>query len=121
MYSSLSRLTVLCATFACAPVAASTTIRPEPRALRWPDPTFSPDRQCRGAYATEDLKRYLSRASLALHLPGTRTVALDPNRRCITVTVESIGGGRLAELLMRGVAVPRRAVLLQLVASERRA
>jgi hypothetical protein len=41
-------------------------------------------------------------------------VAIDSTRRCITILVESIGDARLAELVMRGVAVPRRAVFLQL-------
>jgi hypothetical protein len=79
----------------------------------WPDPSFVPERQCRGRYATEELERYVPRAKLALWLPGTRSVAVDPARHCITVTVESIGAGRLAELVIRGVSVPRRAVFLR--------
>ena len=80
----------------------------------WPDPTFLPDRQCRGHYAAQELERLIPRAKLTLWLPGTRRVAIDPARRCITILVESIGDGRLAELVIRGVAVPRRAVFLQL-------
>ena len=78
----------------------------------WPDPTYLPERQCHGDYRVEDLNRYLPRARLALWLPSTRSVKLDEQRRCLVVTVESYGTGRLAELLLRGVAVPRRAVLL---------
>jgi hypothetical protein len=88
--------------------------------LPWPDPAFLPERQCRGRLPTEDLQRFLGRARLALWLPGTRAVNLDLERRCITVTVESVGGGRLAELVMRGVAVPRGAILLQLAESAER-
>jgi hypothetical protein len=78
----------------------------------WPELTFLPERQCHGDFRVEDLKAYLPRARLALWLPGTRAVTLDEERRCLVVTVEGIGGGRLAELVLRGVAVPRRAVLL---------
>lgn len=93
---------------AVAQQAITSTLTP------WPDPTFFPERQCRGRYATEELQRYVARAKLAMWLPGTRSVAVDPARHCITVTVESIGAGRLAELVMRGVSVPRRAVFLRL-------
>jgi hypothetical protein len=72
-----------------------------------------PDRQCHGGFATDDLNRFVPRARLALWLPGTRSVAVDPARRCITIKVESAGAARLAELVVRGVAVPRRAVFLQ--------
>jgi hypothetical protein len=107
-------LVLVCVLPGCASATGSSKIPPAPILFRWPDPAFLPDRQCRGAFAVEDLKRYLSRARLALWLPGTQTVTLDPARRCITVTVATVGGGRLAELVMRGVAVPRRAVLLTL-------
>jgi hypothetical protein len=112
-------LSAALATAACAPTTDRARIPPAPIALRWPDPAFLPERQCRGAYDAEDLARYLSRARLALTLPGTRSVALDSGRRCITVVVESVGGGRLAELVMRGVSVPRGAVLLMLESPER--
>jgi hypothetical protein len=97
---------------ACAPVASSARIPPAPVLNLWPDPTFLPERQCHGNYKVEDLKGYLPRARLAMWLPGTRAVALDEQRRCLVVKVEGIGAGRLAELVLRGVAVPRRAVLL---------
>jgi hypothetical protein len=98
----------------CAPATDSAKVAPAPILSHWPEPTFLPDRQCRGRYAVEDLTRYLPRARVALWLPGTRSVTLDTTRRCITMTVESIGDGRLAELVVRGVSVPRRAVLLAL-------
>jgi hypothetical protein len=105
---------VFSATLACAPVSDPVKIPPAPIAYNWPDPAFLPEIQCRGAYAVEELAGYLPRARLAMWLPGTRTVSLDRGRRCLTVTVDAVGDGRLAELLLRGVAVPRRAVLLLL-------
>jgi hypothetical protein len=99
---------------ACAPVASSARIPPAPVLGIWPEPTFLPERQCHGDYRVEDLKRYLPRARLAMWLPGTRALVLDQERRCLVVTVDGIGAGRLAELVLRGVAVPRRAVLLLL-------
>jgi hypothetical protein len=110
-------LAVVCASLGCASVNGSAAVPPAPILLRWPDPAFLPDRQCRGAYAVDDLQRYLPRARVAFWLPGTRSVDLDQARRCITLIVESVGGGRLAELVMRGVAVPRGAVLLTLATS----
>ena len=99
----------------CASAAGSAQIPPAPILLRRPDPAFAPERQCNGRYAAEDLARYLPRARLAMSLPGTRSVALDSQKRCITVNVRGVGSGRLAELVIRGVAVPRTAVLLRLV------
>src|SRR5215218_5871444 len=97
----------------CANATAS-RIPPAPIASLWPDPTYLPERQCQGTYQAEDLERYLSRARLALVLPDTRSVSLDNEARCITIVVNGVGAGRLAELVMRGVSVPRRAVLLRL-------
>jgi hypothetical protein len=97
---------------ACAPATRYPSIPPAPVLALWPDPTFLPERQCHRAYRAEDLNRYLPRARVALWLPSTRAVALDAQRGCLVVTVESAGAGRLAELVLRGVAVPRRAVLL---------
>jgi hypothetical protein len=99
---------------ACAPVSHASRIPPAPVLTLWPDPTFLPERQCHGAYTAEELNRYLPRARVTLWLPSTRAVAVDTERRCLVVTVESVGAGRLAELVLRGVAVPRRAVLLLL-------
>jgi hypothetical protein len=106
-------LAIAVAIGACAP-AAESRIPPAPIAFRWPDPTFAPERQCHGAYHSEDLERYLSRARLALVLPDTRSVTLDNEAHCITIVVDGVGAGRLAELVMRGVSVPRSAVLLRL-------
>lgn len=98
---------------ACASMAQTDKIPPAPVLTLWPDPTFLPERQCHGRYKVEDLNRYLPRAKLALWLPSTRSVTVDPERRCLVVTVESVGTGRLAELVLRGVAVPRAAILLK--------
>jgi hypothetical protein len=96
----------------CAPATAG--IPPAPIASLWPDPTYEPERQCQGAYGPEELQGYLSRARLALVLPDTRAVTLDSEARCINIVVDGVGAGRLAELVMRGVSVPRGAVLLLL-------
>jgi hypothetical protein len=96
------------------PAPPASPVLPAASTTPWPDPTFLPERQCRGHYASEQLERLIPRAKVTLWLPGTRRVAIDPTRHCITILVESIGDGRLAELVIRGVAVPRRAVFLQL-------
>jgi hypothetical protein len=106
-------------TLGCAAGTTSAHIPPAPIVGRWPEYTFLPERQCHGRYALDALERYVSRARLAIWLPGTRNVVLDRERRCITVTVNSVGDGRLAELIIRGVSVPRRAVLLVLAGTER--
>jgi hypothetical protein len=112
---ALSGLAPLCIAAAAGTPAPQLTPTPISAVMdNWPDPSFLPERQCRGRYATEDLQRFAPRAKLALWLPGTRSVAVDSVRHCITITVESFGAGRLAELVMRGVAVPRRAVFLRL-------
>lgn len=105
----------------CASTTRSVRVPPAPVVGRWPEPAFLPERQCHGRYAVDALEGYVARARLAMWLPSTRSVVLDRERRCITVVVNSIGGGRLAELIMRGVAVPRRAVLLLLAGTERQA
>lgn len=112
--SLMALILALSVALACAPTSQASNIPPALVLTLWPDPTFLPARQCHGGYGVADLNRYLPRARLALWLPGTRAVRLDPERGCLVVTVESIGGGRLAELVLRGVAVPRRAVLLLL-------
>jgi hypothetical protein len=99
---------------ACAAASHAARIPPAPVLTLWPDPTFLPERQCHGAYTVEELNRYLPRARVTLWLPSTRAVVVDAERRCLVVRVESAGAGRLAELVLRGVAVPRRAVLLLL-------
>lgn len=105
----------LAAIAGCAPAASPAPIPPAPILLRWPDPAFEPEQQCHGTHTVEDLARYLPRARLAMSLPGTHSVSMDTGRRCLTVNVQSVGSGRLAELVLRGVAVPRDAVLLTLV------
>lgn len=103
---------------ACAQAPARSGVPPAPVVFRWPDPAFRPERQCHGGYAGADLERYRDRASLALWLPSTREVALDTTRGCLVLTVDGVGAGRLAELMLRGIAVPRRAVLLRLTVPE---
>jgi hypothetical protein len=104
---------------ACTSAAESLRIPPAPIVGQWPEATFLPERQCSGRYGAEDLQRFLPRARLALWLPGTRSVGMDPNRRCITISVDGIGSGRLAELVLRGVSVPRKSVLLLLTPPQR--
>ena len=104
---------------ACAPANQQAGIPPAPIALRWPDPTFWPERLCHRPVPAEHLEGYLKRASLALTIPGTRSVTLDRQRGCLTIVVEGVGSGRLAELIIRGVSVPRHAVLLTLASQER--
>lgn len=89
-------------------------VPPAPIVFRWPEPAFDPVRQCRGEYAQADLERYLQRARLALDLPSTVSVDLDHRRGCVSIAVQDVETGRLVELVLRGVAVPRRAVLLEL-------
>jgi hypothetical protein len=112
-------IAVLATFLACAPATERSGIPPAPVALRWPDPTFLPERQCHRALPAEQLARYLPRASLALTIPGTRSVTVDHERGCLTIVVDGVGSGRLAELIIRGVSVPRRAVLLLLASPER--
>jgi hypothetical protein len=104
---------------ACAPATQRAGIPAAPIALLWPDPTFLPERQCHRAVPTDHLEGYLRRATLTMAIPGTRSVTLDRQRGCLTIVVESVGTGRLAELIIRGVAVPRRAVLLLVASPER--
>jgi hypothetical protein len=80
----------------------------------------STGRKCHGGYAGPELSQYLSRARVALWLPSTRAVAMDPDGRCVKLTVASEGAGRLAELVLRGMAVPRNAVVLEVVRPEPR-
>ena len=98
---------------ACAaPMAQGDKIPPAPVISLWPDETYLPERQCHGTLPVEDLQHYLPRARVAMWLPSTRSVTLNADRRCLVVTVDSYGAGRLAELIFRSMAVPRNAVLL---------
>jgi hypothetical protein len=118
-FARLGCLMALCsAALGCAPAAESTRIPPAPIVFRWPDPVFLPEVQCHGAYTVAELQQYLPLAQVTLQLPGTRSVVVDQGRRCLTVTVDGIGAGRLAALVLRGVAVPRSAVLLLLTRPE---
>jgi hypothetical protein len=112
-------MAVCSAALGCAPVPETTWIPPAPIVFRWPDPAFLPEHQCHGAYTVAELEQYLPRAQVALQLPSTLAVTVDAERRCLMVTVEGVGAGRLAELVLRGMAVPRAAVLLQLAEPER--
>jgi hypothetical protein len=107
-------LSILVALSACAPNTQTAAIPPAPIRGFWPEWAFEPRYQCQGELAVDDLERLLPRARLALQVPGIQAVEVDPTRRCLVITVEDIETGRFTELLMRGVAVPRRAVLLQL-------
>jgi hypothetical protein len=104
---------------ACAPAAERAEIQAAPVALRWPDPTFLPERQCHRALPAERLDAYLQRARLTLTIPGTRSVTVDRERGCLMIVVDGVGSGRLAELIVRGVSVPRHAVLLVIASPER--
>jgi hypothetical protein len=104
---------------ACAPATERAGIPPAPITHRWPDPTFLPERQCHRPMPTEHLDGYLRRATLTMAIPGTRSVELDRQRGCVTIVVDGVGTGRLAELIIRGVTVPRRAVLLLLASRPR--
>jgi hypothetical protein len=108
--TGLTLITVPGSAQAPRPVA----LPPAPILLRWPEPALEPARQCHGQYRPQDLERFLPAARLGLWVPSARTVEVDEGIRCIVVTVDDVGTGRLIELLLRGVAVPRRAVVLQL-------
>jgi hypothetical protein len=66
--------------------------------------------RCEGGYDSAELQRFLPLARLALSLPSTESVALGPSDECIHIAVRSWGSGRLVKLILRGVAVPRAAV-----------
>jgi hypothetical protein len=89
-------------------------VPPAPIPFFWPERTFEPGRQCSGRYAVADLERFLPMANIALQIPSTEQVTLDSAGHCIRIAVRGIGTGRLVELVLRGMAIPRRAVLLEL-------
>lgn len=93
---------------------AAQAVPPAPILYFWPERAFEPGRQCSGKYAVADLERFLPMANLALEIPSTEQVTLDSARHCIRIAVRGVGTGRLVELVLRGMAVPRRAVLLEL-------
>jgi len=108
------------AVFACTGVIGSAqsgfaqAVPPAPIPFFWPERTFEPGRQCSGRYAIADLERFLRMANIALQIPSTEQVTLDSTGHCIRIAVRGIGTGRLVELVLRGMAIPRRAVLLEL-------
>ena len=77
--------------------------------------TSTSTKPCTGEISVPALEELLPRVSLALDLPGTDQVAIDPNRRCIGVQVRTAGTARLVKLLLRGTDVPREAVELRVV------
>jgi hypothetical protein len=107
----LSLALVLCS-FGSSAMAQSVEVPPPVIVGQWKEDTFLPERQCHGNYAAADLQQYLTRARVAMWLPDTRSVSLDSSAGCIIVRVPSLGAARLAELVLRGVAVPRQTVLL---------
>lgn len=84
----------------------------------WSEWSSSSKNKCQGGYSAQQLQGYLRKARVTLWLPGTRSVALDSEQRCLLVTVDDKGDGRLTALLLRAVSVPRRAVQVQLAAPE---
>lgn len=70
---------------------------------------------CRGLAPLPAPEELLPRARIALDLPGTEQVALDPTGRCIGIQVRTHGTARLVKLLLRGVEVPREVVDLRVV------
>jgi hypothetical protein len=107
----LSLVLVLCS-FGSSASAQAVKVPPPIIVGQWKEDTFLPERQCHGHYAAADLQQYLTQARVAMWLPDTRSVNLDPSGECITIRVQSLGGARLAELVLRGVNVPRQSVLL---------
>jgi hypothetical protein len=116
-----SLVTAWSVTVGCAPPPAAAGVPPAPIVFHWPDPAFLPERQCHGAYTVEELQHYLPMARVALQLPSTRAVTVDADRRCLTITVDGIDAGRMVELVLRGLAVPRGAVLIELAEPPRQA
>jgi hypothetical protein len=77
--------------------------------------TSTSAKPCSGAAGTPALQEMLPRVRVALQLPGTDQVALDPTRGCIGVQVRTQGTARLVKLLLRGLEVPRETVELRVV------
>jgi hypothetical protein len=105
------------ALLSCAP-STQRQIPPVPMRGFWPEPAFEPAIQCHGGFSPETLQDLLPRARLALQVPGTSAVNPDPTSGCLRITVEDIETGRFTALLLRGVGIPRSAVLLQLATPE---
>ena len=78
-------------------------------------PTAAAAQSCAGTAGTASLEELMPRASVALALPGTDQVAIDPGGRCIDVQVRTPGTARLAALILRGVDVPWEVVSIRVV------
>jgi len=100
----------------CAVAPKPSTVPPAPSFFLWPDPTFLAERQCQGQYSADVVQSYLATAARTMELPSTRAVVMDSVQRCITVTVDDIHGAHIAEVFLRGLAVPRQTVVLKLEA-----
>ncbi len=70
---------------------------------------------CGGSTVVAGLEGMLPLARIALGIPGTDQVEVDPTGRCIGIQVRTAGTARLVKLLLRGVNVPREAVDLRVV------
>jgi hypothetical protein len=70
---------------------------------------------CDGLTPVPALEQMLPQARVALRIPGTEQVELDPATRCIGIQVRSEGTARLVQLLLRGVKVPESSVRLRVV------
>jgi hypothetical protein len=57
----------------------------------------------------------LAKGNVAMGIPGTQRVALDPSGGCLRIDVRTAGTARLVGLLLRGLAVPHDAVRFQVV------
>jgi hypothetical protein len=84
----------------------------------WSDSSSLIKLKCQGNYNSQQLQGYFRKARVTLWLPGTRSVALDSEQRCLVVTVDDKGDGRLAKLALRAVSVPGRVVQVQLTEPE---
>src|SRR6476659_7810163 len=106
----LSLALVLCS-FGSSASAQAVKVPPPIIVGQWKEDTFLPERQCHGHYAAADLQQYLTQARVAMWLPDTRSVNLDPSGECTPIRVQSLGGARLVEWVCREVKVPRQSVL----------
>jgi hypothetical protein len=105
-------LAIAAVTVGSAQSSKTDKIPPAPIIGLWPDYTYLPERQCNGHFSAEELNAYLPQARVAMWLPSTRSVALDSERQCLVVRVDDVDAGRMAELVIRGMGIPRKAVLL---------
>jgi hypothetical protein len=114
IFATLLISLMLTASGAAAQASGAATLPPAPIRGFLPEAEFEPANQCRGEFAVARLERMLPDARLAMQVPATEAVGLDRGRRCITISVQDVETGRLDALLLRGMGIPRRAVLLEL-------